>query len=225
MKKTSFLLIILFFTISCKDELATEKHIFYLHGRIIELQGPNAVSEQYGPYQYQAIIDTLKTTGAIVHHEVRTETTDFDEFSQKISNEIDALIKKGISPVNISVIGASKGALMAMNISDMNKTPINYILLGSNSDQTESQNNWVLHGNILAFYEESDQIAGKSYQYWINQKNREYKSFKQIKLETGLGHGFLYRPIDEWVKPTKAWIQRDQFTEDIKDILNPTLFK
>jgi hypothetical protein len=32
--------------------------------------------------------------------------------------------------------------------------------------------------------------------------------WKEIELNTGLKHGFLFRPIKEWVDPTIAWAKR-----------------
>lgn len=190
----------------CQSSHPEKKHIFYLHGRIIELQGINAVSEEFGEYKYQAIIDSLAYTGAEIHKEIRTEETGFDYFSRKVSLQIDSLISKGVEPKNITVIGASKGAVMAMNISDMNDNPINYILLGANNDYIERENDWNLHGNVLGIYEKSDSLAGKNYQYWIDKSSRA-NSFKQLEINTGLGHGFLYSPLKEWLNPAKRWIE------------------
>ena len=32
--------------------------------------------------------------------------------------------------------------------------------------------------------------------------------FKEIELNTGLKHGFLYIASDEWIKPCKMWAKR-----------------
>jgi len=39
------------------------RYIFYLHGRIVEVQGANALSQQYGKYEYDSIIQALKDMG------------------------------------------------------------------------------------------------------------------------------------------------------------------
>ncbi len=85
------------------------KHIFYLHGRIIEEQGKNAFSEIYGNYEFYSIISALKVENAIIHGEVRTENVDVIEYAKKISKEIDGLLRQGVFPENITVIGVSKG--------------------------------------------------------------------------------------------------------------------
>ncbi len=198
---------ILILLISCSQKKESMKHIFYLHGMIIEVQGIHAVSPQFGAYKYTAIVDSLKATGADVHAEVRTEKTDFYEFGKKISKEIDELIAKGVAPSDITVIGASKGGMIAMYISDMNINKVNYVLLGSSSDYTRKTFDWNLHGNILGIYEKSDTVAGNSYQYWID-KSSNAASFEQLQINTGLGHGFLYTPNKAWLDPAREMIKR-----------------
>lgn len=201
----SIQLLCLFALMGCASQTSPSKHIFYLHGMIVEIQGIHAVSEQFGPYEYTAIIDSLKATGAQVHNEVRTQDTDFIQFAEKTSQQIDRLIARGVSPADITVIGASKGGMLAMNISHLNMNPINYVLLGADSDYSEKTFDWSLHGNILGIYEKSDDIAGKNYQFWKD-KSPEAIRFERLEINTGLNHGFLFRPIKEWLEPAKAWI-------------------
>ena len=206
MHRTILFFIVLLVSVSLNaQKTKAVKHVFYLHGMIIEVQGVNAVSDVFGPYKYEDIIDSLKSTGYQVHSEVRTTKTDFNVFCQKISQQINQLINDGVAPNDISVIGASKGAMMAMQISSSTTHPVNYILLGANSDRTEKNFNWKLHGRILGIYEQSDTVAGKDYSYWID-RSSEAKEFQQLKINTGLGHGFLYRPISAWLGPAKDWI-------------------
>jgi len=198
-------LISLLLIFGCSERKATKKHIFYLHGMIIESQGIHAISDQFGPYEYTQIVDSLRATGADVHSEVRTETTDFDDFCKKVSSQIDQLIAQGVPPEAITVIGASKGGMMAMNISSLNPNPINYVLLGASSSYSENTFTWSLHGNILGIYEASDTVADKDYQFWID-RSPNARHFEQLELHTGLSHGFLYRPIPEWLGPAKKWM-------------------
>jgi len=196
---------VLILLISCSQKQESMKHIFYLHGMIIEIQGINAVSPQFGAYEYTAIIDSLEATGAEVHAEVRTENTDFYEFGKKISKEIDVLISKGVNPEDITVIGASKGGMIAMYISDLNTNNVNYVLLGSSSEYSQKTFDFNLHGNILGIYEKSDTVAGNNYQHWID-KSTNATSFEQLQINTGLGHGFLYTPNRAWLNPARKII-------------------
>ena len=33
--------------------------------------------------------------------------------------------------------------------------------------------------------------------------------YKEIELNTGLKHGFLYKPLAEWVEPVVRWAEAD----------------
>ncbi|MFK7972382.1 MAG: hypothetical protein AB8F95_18580 [Bacteroidia bacterium] len=193
------------FVAGCQSEDKATKHIFYLHGRIIEVQGVDAVSEKFGEYHYNDIIDSLKSTGAVIHNEVRTTQTDFQTFCIRTSGEIDRLIAKGVKPEDVTVIGASKGAVMAMNISNMNIHPVNYVLLAANNAYIEREQQWNLHGRILGIYERSDSLAGRPYDHWITVSSNAVE-FEQIEINTGLGHGFLYQPLEAWLRPVKKWM-------------------
>jgi len=192
--------------LGCRPEATATKHLFYLHGRIVAEQGVEAVSERFGPYEYRAILAALGSTGAQLHAEVRTPTTDFGAFCAKVSGQIDSLISAGVAPADITVVGASQGALMAMQVSDMNRQPINYVLLGASNPAIAAENDWALHGRVLGIYETSDQIAGGNYDHWVA-NSPEAITFEQLQLNTGLGHGFIYRPMPEWVEPAKNWIK------------------
>ncbi len=184
---------------------SSEKHIFYIHGRIIEQQGKEAYSERFGKYEFDSIIDAIQVKNSIVHYEVRKENVDVRIYAKKISKQVDSLIHLGIKPIDITVIGASKGAIIASNISDINTNEINYVFLAGNNEYQENNNDWKFHGKVLCIYDLSDGIAGKNYDYWKSKENYT-TTFEQLEIKTNLGHGFLYRPLDEWTIPTRKWI-------------------
>ncbi len=183
-----------------------KKHIFYIHGQIIEIQGKNAFSEEFGKYEFDSIIQAIKVENAILHTEIRNKNVDVKAYTLKISKQIDSLVELGTKPVDITVIGASKGAIIASNISDLNTNAINYVLLAGNNDYQEANNDWEFHGQVLCIYDLSDEIAGKNYDHWKSKKNHTTK-FEQLELKTNLGHGFLYQPLKDWIIPTKKWIK------------------
>ena len=199
------ILCLLWAGLSCAQHSQPRKHVFYLHGMIVQVQGINAVSETFGPYRYTDIVDSLKAAGYEVHSEVRPPDTQFEAYARKISGQIDELIGKGVKAGDITVIGASAGAQMAMAVSDQNPNPVNYVLLAANSDRLESTYSWKLHGRILGIYERSDQIAGKNYDHWKD-RSADALEFVQLEIHTGLDHGFLYQPLREWLEPARLWM-------------------
>ncbi len=184
----------------------TKKYVFYLHGRIVEVQGTDAFSEQYGKYEYENILDALKGKNIVVISEVRPADTKIKPYAEKIVRDIDSLIQKGAFPGNITVIGASKGALIAMQVStDLKNKAVNYVFIAGSFRSLVKQFDFDLYGNILGIYEKSDPIAGRSYLPLIR-RSKGVNKFKEIELDTGLGHGIVFKPLDEWVIPVKEWI-------------------
>jgi hypothetical protein len=59
-------------------------------------------------------------------------------------------------------------------------------------------------GNILTIYEKSDPF-GVSALERKKMSTCEIKHFKEIELNNGLGHGFLFKPLKEWIEPTINW--------------------
>lgn len=211
--KNSYLIFGVFLTllIGCATNgQNNKKYIYYLHGRIIEIQGKNAISEEYGKYEFDSIVMALQNKDHIVIAEVRSENVDYIDYANKVSKEIDSLVIMGVKPTNITLIGASKGAIIASYVSDINLNPVNYVLLAGNNAYQEKTNDWKFHGQVLCFYDRSDTIAGGNYDYWKNRKNYTNK-FEQIELKTHLGHGFLYKPLKEWIEPTRKWILNQEF--------------
>lgn len=204
-----YLIVVTILFISCGEKENSTKHIFYIHGRIIEQQGLNANSEQFGRYEFENIVSALKVKNSIVHYEIRKENVDVRIYANKISTQIDSLIKLGIKPLDITVIGASKGAIIASNVSDINKSPVNYIFLAGNNEYQEDNNDWKFRGQVLCIYDISDDIAGRNYDYWKKKENYTTK-FEQLELKTNMGHGFLYKPLQDWIKPVRKWILKQE---------------
>lgn len=185
-----------------------QRYIFYLHGKIVEDQGPNAVDtiRGFGAYKYEDILDVFKKEKFTVISEVRAPNTDIRLYAEKVSRQVDSLMRRGVKPDHITVVGASKGAIIAMLVSSIVKDKdLNFVFLaGCNASAGAQFPELQFCGNILSVYEESDEIANSC--RGIRSLSQEVIShYKEIMLHTGLRHGFLYRPLKEWVKPALAW--------------------
>lgn len=187
----------------------TAKYIFYLHGGIIQEQGENAVSPYYGPYEFRKILSALKANGFNVISEVRQKGTREVDYAQKVSMQIDTLVQNQVPSKNITVVGASLGAYITIELVHIRKDAnINYALLGLCSEyavELYSKYADELCGNFLSIYEASDEKG--SCRDILN--NRTCKSgFQELELHMGIGHGFLYKPYDDWMKPLLEWIDK-----------------
>ncbi len=188
----------------------SNRYLFYLHGRIIEEQGPHAVSPDYGPYEYEAILDTLSYHGFVVISEVRPKNTDELIYAEKVSQQIDSLLKKGVSPKNIYLLGASKGAYITLLTSrKVQNKFVNYAVLGVCSREEEKY--WASDqtepcGNFLSIYETSDHFAG-SCDFLLAHTSCS-TGFEEVKLNMNNRHGFLYKPYSEWINPFMKWVNK-----------------
>src|SRR3982750_2641969 len=109
-------LLILLITLISSTMSFAQGYLFYLHGKIIEDQGANAVDtvNGFGAYQYEDILNTFKKAGFTVMSEVRQKDTDPVAYAHKVVSQIDSLIKAGVNANDITVVGASKGAIISM---------------------------------------------------------------------------------------------------------------
>jgi len=179
------------------------KYLFYLHGHIIEIKGIRPISEKYGAYEYEKILDTLKNKGFIVISEPRKKGTNVSLYARKIASQIKTLLKAGVPPANIIVVGASKGAFIAMFVSTiLQNREIAYVLL-SGCQEGILRFDIDLYGNILSIYDEKDQLVGSCHELF--EVSTGINRFKEIKLTVGTGHGIVYKPLEEWINPIVLW--------------------
>lgn len=188
-----------------------QHYLFYLHGKIVEDQGANAVDtvNGFGAYQYEDILHTFKKAGFTVLSEVRPKNTDPVEYAHRMTGEIDSLIKNGINAADITVVGASKGAIIAMLISSYLKNKdVNFVLLaGCMNNLLQSFPDIQFCGNVLSIYERSDNI-GHSCAEFKNKTSLIIPHYKEIELNTGLKHGFIFKPLPVWVEPAVQWANK-----------------
>jgi acetyl esterase/lipase len=188
--------------------VAGAKHyLFYLHGRIVEDQGPSGVSPRFGRYDYPGILAAFRARGLEVLSEVRPRDTDPGAYADRVVGEIRALLARGVAPSRITIVGASKGSVIAALVSTRLRDPqVRYVLLANCNPWLIRTHDPRLTGEILSIYEQSDEI-GRSCRP-VAARSPALRRFTEIRLTTGLGHGMVYRPIRAWVDPAAAWALR-----------------
>src|ERR1700722_2707101 len=133
----SILLVFALFIIT--GNASAQKYVFYLHGKIVEDQGLNAYNIEFGKYEYENILTKFREEQFIVLSECRKPNTDVKEYAHKVVSQIDSLLKAGAAPGDITVVGASKGALIAMYVSTyLNNPKVNFAFLSSCNDNVLS---------------------------------------------------------------------------------------
>jgi len=110
------ILLVMIVSINCRQNTAVPtKYLFYLPGGIVLEQGPNSVSQYFGPYLYWEILDTLRHRVFTVISEVKPGTPD-SVYTERVSKQIDSLLYAGVLPEHITVLGASAGAYITLDI-------------------------------------------------------------------------------------------------------------
>lgn len=181
------------------------RYLIYLHGRIIEEQGPRPTDERFGIYEYQQILDTLAASGAEIIAEQRPRGTDFRAFGAHAANQVRRLVDAGVPPERIAVVGFSKGGAIAMVASALLADPrMTFVFLGACGDWVVGRDDVDVRGRILSIYEASDEL-GTSCEPLFAQAS-EPGEHREIRIDTGAGHGAFYRPRREWLDPLFAWI-------------------
>jgi hypothetical protein len=196
----------------------TARYLFYLHGKIIEDQGTSRPrSEQFGFYEYDKIVETLQDKGIVVISEARLKPVGISDYAQKVANQVRVMIKAGARPQQITIVGASKGGLIAMYASALlQDRNINYAFLASCSDgafRMFQKGGLKLSGNVLSIRDLSDAISG-SCRPFFEAAGPALRQHREIELKLGLGHGIVYRPLAEWVEPVIAWTGAGKTTGD-----------
>jgi len=113
----------------------------------------------------------------------------------------------GVKPYHITVIGTSMGGYIAIKVSNNIKyKEVKYVFVGCCTNEDDnSQHSQTLYGNILSIYEDSDTI-GSSCKNLID-KSISTTKFREVKINTGMKHGFLFKALPEWLEPTINWIR------------------
>jgi hypothetical protein len=188
---------------------AESKYIFYLHGKIIEDQGVPAIDPIYGEYEYGAILDKFSENGFVVISEQRPKNADSMLYAKRIAEQVRDLLKADVPPENITIVGASKGAGIAILTSNILKNmEINFVILAICDPATVEElkkNQVVLFGNVLSIYDSKDELAGSCEGLFSFSKDQGLSKYNEIVLNVGTGHGIVYKPLDEWIVPVIQW--------------------
>jgi hypothetical protein len=179
-------------------------YLFFLHAKIVEDQGRRPTSPKYGVYEYEEILKTFKNKGFVVISEARPKDTAPEPYVAKLIGQINILLKAGVPPQKITVLGASKGAVIAMITSSRLKNKdVNFVIMSNCNDWVDKNFNIDLHGNILSIYDINDEF-GQSCQKFFDKATGLNRRL-EIELKIGAGHGVLFKPLKEWVEPVIEW--------------------
>jgi hypothetical protein len=197
----------------------SEMYVFFVHGKTLELQGPNGIHPRFGFYDYYGIVKSLENAGFTVIGEIRPKGIKLDKYTGKIVRQIKTLLVNSIPPEQITVVGFSKGNAITLLVSAalMNPT-VNFVVMsGCHHKRTLGQGPQKqrirrsvqsIQGRFLSIYEESDPKCDACRR--ILKNISDDSTFEEVKLKNGMGHRLFYQPRREWLEPVVEWIHDKQ---------------
>ncbi|WP_424494192.1 alpha/beta hydrolase [Salinimicrobium sp. GXAS 041] len=193
-------------TFSACGQSNHDRFIFFLHNRFLEEHGLDEAHPEFGRTEYKEILREFKQSGFHVVSEKRNGNVNARDYALEIVNQIDSLISNGTDPEKITIVGTSKGGYIAQYVSTFANNPeLNFVFVASFSDTDLVDIPEINYcGNILTIYENTDPFGVSAIKRKEN-SNCKIRHFKELELNTGLGHGFLFKPLKEWIEPTIKW--------------------
>ena len=183
---------------------STQRYLFYLHGLIVEVAGIRPQSEEHGFYEYQLILEELAQEGFVVISEAREKDTQIKPYAEKVASQVKKLLAHGVLPEHITIVGASKGGVIAAYVSTMlQEKKLNYVFLAGLFEKYLTDENLKLYGNVLSIHDRSDKLSITPQSYF--QRSEGLGEFEEIVLSLDLGHGLIYKPYREWIDPILKW--------------------
>ena len=112
-------------------------------------------------------------------------------------------MQRGVQPHQITLVGISKGGYIAQYVSTLvHDSDLSFVFSASFRDVDMANIPEINYcGNILTIYEKSDPFGVSAMPRKIN-STCSIGYFKEIELNTGMGHGFLFQPLKEWIELT-----------------------
>ena len=182
----------------------TPRYLIYLHAKIVETQGRHPTDSAYGIYQYAAILDSLRRPGTVVLSDQRPPNANSDSAAGRVAEQVDSLIRLGVSPRAISVVGFSKGGWIAILASNRLQNPaVSYVFMAACGPWAFERPDLHVSGRMLSVYETSDSLGVSCAPMFARRSPGSY--VEEIALSLGLGHGTFFQPRSAWLAPVTAW--------------------
>ncbi len=191
------------------DEMPAEidpaaRYIFYLHGRIIEEKGVRPTHPRFGVYEYRKILETFADRGFVVISEVRPSGADAATWAGRVARQVRRLIDNGVPPHQITVVGFSKGGVIAIFASSaLADDRINFVFMSACGPWVKGRPDLVPLGRLLALRDSTDNLVGACTELFARGSDGGVQ--REVVTDLGGGHGAYYRPHPEWINEVTAW--------------------
>lgn len=186
--------------------------LLYLHGRIVqEQQSVRPRHPQYGYYELEMIADAFRKRDFVVNWEMRARTATVADSADRLVSSVEKLVAAGVPADRITVVGASMGASIAFLASTRLHNPaLHFVFIGAcfsaNDRALLAEHGKGPSGRLLSIRDTSDDLTADC-QPWNNDRAASVPAYREVVLSTGQNHGFIYRPLPEWVDPVVEWVK------------------
>lgn len=191
---------------------ATEApRLIYLHGRIIQdQQSRRPKHPEWGYYELDAILKTLGDRGFDVTGEIRPKDATLDESAERVAQQVRALRAKGVPLERITLLGGSMGAAIALRAAlRLQERQLRVAVLGACLSLTLpgllEEYGRPPAGRMLTVRDTSDETSEPCPAWRDDPARYPLLRAREVVISTGQSHGFLYRPLPEWVDPFVEW--------------------
>lgn len=192
-------------------EQAGPRHLVYLHGRIIQdQQSARPRHPEWGYYELEQILAALRERGFVVTGEIRPQHATLDQSAAHVAEQVRRLRAAGVPLERITLLGGSMGGAIALRTAlALQEKDLRVAVLGACLSLTVpglvAEYGRPPAGRVLAIRDTSDETS-EPCPAWKDDPLR-YPSLRarEVVISTGQSHGFLYRPLREWVEPFVAW--------------------
>jgi pimeloyl-ACP methyl ester carboxylesterase len=187
------------------------RHLIYLHGRIVqEQQRARPRHPQFGYYELEKILNAFRDRGFDVIGEIRPKAASVNEAADRVVAQVRRLLESGVPADHVTVVGASMGAAIALRASArLQKPDVRFCVLGACLSESIrgllADEGMAPSGHVLSIREATDDSTGACKPSKTDLDSRSPLVAREIVVDTGLSHGFLYRPLPEWVNPVVEW--------------------
>jgi hypothetical protein len=185
------------------------RYVFYSHGFIVEGENPTPEHPRWGVYDFPKIKQAMSNSNykLIAYH--RPKDTLPNKFARMLADNVLQLIKSGVDPKNIALVGFSRGGAITILTSNfLANNDIAFIILAGCADYLMSDSELEIYGRVYSIIETSDDLVGSCQP--LADRSKGVNSFTEYSISTGKEHGAFYMPLPVWIKPVKKWLEFGQ---------------